>query len=71
MNEENTALTPMNRIHCRPVVDDNYLGRLEAFTGRVREAGLPLGLRTQIEGRRHARQENHGPPSAQVQATPQ
>ena len=53
------------------LVDDNYRGRLEAYTGQYREAGLPLVLRTQIEGRRHARQENHGPPSTQVQATPQ
>ncbi len=52
-------------------VNDNYVGRLEAYTGRVREAGLPLDLRTQIEGSKHARQENHGPPSAQVQTTPQ
>ncbi len=25
--------------------DDNYVGRLEAYTGRVREAGLPLDFR--------------------------
>ena len=42
-----------------------------AIAGQVREAGLPLHHRTPIEGRRHARQENHGPPSAQVQTTPQ
>lgn len=58
-------------IELMPLVDDNYVGRLEAYTGRVREAGLPLDFRTQIEARRHARQENHGPPSALVQATPQ
>ena len=49
--------------------DDNHPGRLKTPTGRVREAGLPSRLRTRIEGRRHARQENHGPPSAQVQTT--
>ncbi len=53
------------------MVDDNYLGRLEAYTGLVREAELPLDLRRRIGGRRHPRQENRGPPSAQVQATPQ
>jgi hypothetical protein len=53
------------------LVDDNYVGRIEVYTGRIREAGLPLDLRTQIEVRRHARQENHGPPSAQVQTTSQ
>ena len=49
--------------------DDNHPGLLKTPTCRVREAGLPSRLRTRIEGRRHARQENHGPPSAQVQTT--
>jgi hypothetical protein len=44
------------RLEVPRVVDDNYLGRLEACTGRVREAGLTLDLPTQIEGRRQARQ---------------
>jgi hypothetical protein len=41
--------------NCDALVDDNYVGRLEAFAGRVREAGLPLDLSTFIEGKRHAR----------------
>jgi hypothetical protein len=47
----------MMRLEVPRVVDDNYLGRLEACTGRVREAGLTLDRRTQIEGRREATQE--------------
>lgn len=52
-------------------VDDNYLGRLKAASGLVREAGLPWVLRGHSEDLRDARQEDIGPPSAQVQATSQ
>ena len=57
--------------HGHILVDDNYCGRLKAFSGRVREAELLLDLRTHIEARRHPRQDNHRPPDAQIQTTPQ
>ena len=53
------------------LVGDNYLGRLKAASGLVREAGLSWVLRGQSEDLRHARQADFGPPSAQVQVTSQ
>ena len=51
-------------------VDDNYLGRFCTGAGPVREAGFIVSRSSFNEGSRCARQEDHGPPSAKVQATP-
>jgi choline dehydrogenase-like flavoprotein len=50
-------------------VDDNYLGRLKADAGQVREAGFTVSRGQPSKASGDARQEDHGPSSAQVQGT--